>query len=110
MAEGGWVPVGVLTDRDIVVTVVAQEADARVLRVDDVMTRKLATVLAEDSVADALGEMRRAGVRRLPVLGASGTISGVISMDDVLTALAQDLGNAAAAINRERNLETALRP
>jgi CBS domain-containing protein len=110
MAEGGWVPVGVLTDRDIVVTVVAQGADARALRVGDVMTRKPATVLAEDSVADALGEMRRVGVRRLPVLGEGGTVCGVISMDDVLTALAQDLGNAAAAITRERNLETELRP
>jgi len=110
LQEGGWVPVGVLTDRDIVVSVVAREADPRMLRVGDVMTQKPVTVLAEDSIADALGEMRRIGVRRLPVLGDGGVIAGVISLDDVLNAIAQDMGNAAAAINRERAIETALRP
>lgn len=110
LQEGGWVPVGVLTDRDIVVTVVALDTDARTLRVEDVMTRKPVTVLREDSVADALGEMRRIGVRRLPVLGNGGTLAGVVSVDDALEAMAQDFGNAAAALKHERTVETARRP
>jgi CBS domain-containing protein len=93
-----------------VVSVVAREADPRTLRVGDVMTQKPVTVLCEDSVADALTEMRRIGVRRLPVVGDGGVIAGVVSIDDILNAMAQDLGSAAGAINRERAIETALRP
>jgi CBS domain-containing protein len=110
LEEGGWKPVGVLTDRDIVVSVVARDADPRLLRVGDVMTQKPVTVLAEDSIADALSEMRRIGVRRLPVLGDEGVVVGVISLDDVLNTMAHDLGSAAAAITRERTIETELRP
>jgi len=110
LQEGGWLPVGVLTDRDIVVSVVAREADPRMLRVGDVMTQKPVTVLAEDPVSDALAEMRRIGVRRLPVVSDGGVIAGVVSLDDVMTAMAQDLNSAAAAMTRERAIETALRP
>jgi CBS domain-containing protein len=107
--EAGFVPVGVLTDRDIVVSVVAREADPRSLRVGDVMTAKPVTVLTEDSIADALEQMKRVGVRRLPVVGYCGILEGVVSLDDVLTVMAHDLNSAAAAIVRERAAESLLR-
>jgi CBS domain-containing protein len=110
MQEAGFTPVGVLTDRDIVVSVVAREADPRMLRVGDVMTQNPVTVMTEDSVTDALEQMKRIGVRRLPVVGDFGLLHGIVSLDDVLPALARDLGNASDAINRERTVETALRP
>jgi CBS domain-containing protein len=110
LQEAGFIPVGVLTDRDIVVSVVAREADPRMLRVGDVMTQKPVTIMAEDSIADALGQMKRIGVRRLPVVGDCGILEGIVSLDDVLTAMARDLGSAADAITRERVVETAMRP
>jgi CBS domain-containing protein len=110
LEDAGFTPVGVLTDRDIVVSVVAREADPRMLRVGDVMTQKPVTVMMEDSVTDALEQMKRIGVRRLPVVGYCGILEGIVSLDDVLTGLARDLGTAAGAITRERAAESVLRP
>ncbi|MFI4867898.1 MAG: CBS domain-containing protein [Steroidobacterales bacterium] len=103
-------PVGVLSDRDIVVGVVASEADVRALRVGDVMTQRPVTASESDPVATALNRMRGAGVRRLPVVGNRGQLVGVVALDDVLAELAGELGTIAGAIGREQRIETALRP
>lgn len=102
-------PIGVLTDRDIVVTVVAREIDPRTLKVEDVMTRDPLTVRETESMGAALQAMRSIGVRRLPVVGTSGRLTGVLSMDDVLDGLAEQLGGVAASIRNERRIEASLR-
>ncbi len=103
-------PVGVLTDRDIVVAVVAREADPRSLRVDDVMTRQPVVATEGDSIATALQQMRQIGVRRLPVVAQRGQLVGVLSLDDVLDGLAVELQHVAGSIRREQQMESALRP
>lgn len=108
--EGSWRPIGVLTDRDIVITVVAREASPRALRVEDVMTRKPVTVPADASLDVALRDMRRVGVRRLPVVGENGVLFGVISLDDVLARLTEQLQNVAGSIRSGQLVERALRP
>lgn len=108
--EGDVVPVGVLTDRDIVVSTVAMDVDPRTLSVGDVMTRQPTVTLAQDSVADAVSQMRHRGVRRLPVVGPYGHLVGVISLDDILTQRAEEIGAAAAAITKGRQLESGTRP
>ena len=110
VAEGAWHPVGVLTDRDVVITVVAREANPRSLRVEDVMTRKPAQIQADESLDAALREMRRVGVRRLPVFGERGALYGVISLDDVLARIAEQLQHVAGSIRSEQRVERALRP
>ena len=110
VAEGAWHPVGVLTDRDVVITVVAREANPRSLRVEDVMTRKPAQIQADESLDAALREMRRVGVRRLPVVGERGALYGVISLDDVLARHSDQLQYAAGSIRSEQRVERALRP
>lgn len=72
-------PVGVLTDRDIVICVVAKRADPSLLTVADIMTRDPATVDEGESVVNALRTMRRMGVRRLPVVGSKGLLTGILS-------------------------------
>ena len=108
--SGGVRPVGVLTDRDIVVGVIAKGADPRELRVADVMTRSPVTVEESCSVAVALREMRRIGVRRIPVIGALGQLRGVLSLDEVLDALAEELLGVVGSIRSELRMESALRP
>lgn len=103
-------PCGVLTDRDIVIKVVARQADPRTLTVGDVMTRQPVVVPDSESVEYALGEMRRTGVRRLPVTGAHGQLVGILSVDDVVESLADALGAVAGTIRHEQRIESAMRP
>jgi CBS domain-containing protein len=101
--------IGVLTDRDIVVAVLAQEVDARELKVGDVMTRNPLLIEEEQSIEAVLCHMREAGVRRVPVVDRSGALTGVLSIDDVLERIAEDLLNIAGSIRNEQRMERAVR-
>jgi CBS domain-containing protein len=106
---GDLQPVGVLTDRDIVVTVVAPGIDPGTLRVGDIMTARPVVVSQEADVSAALDQMRRLGVRRMPVVGHRGEIVGVLSLDDVLDAVTSDMQRVAGSIRNERRIESSLR-
>lgn len=110
VGDGMVAPVGVITDRDIVVGVVARETDPRSLRVGDLMTRQPVLALEDSSVSAALHHMREIGVRRLPVVDRGGRLIGVLSLDDVLDSLAEELMDVASSIRHERKVESALRP
>jgi CBS domain-containing protein len=103
------VPVGILTDRDIVVAVVAKALDPRALTVGDVMAPELLTVREKDGIQDALRLMREKGVRRVPVLTHGGALAGILTIDDLLELMAEELGNFALAIDRERVREARAR-
>lgn len=109
-SDGRARPLGVLTDRDIVVSVVARHADPKSLRVGDVMTRDPVTARETDSMEAALSSMRRIGVRRVPVVDALGRLTGVLSLDDVIDAMAAQLGGVAASIRNEQRFEGIFRP
>jgi CBS domain-containing protein len=103
------VPVGILTDRDIVVAVVAKALDARALAVGDVMAPDLLTVREKDGIQDALRLMREKGVRRVPVLTHSGALAGILTIDDLLELMAEEIGDFARTISRERVRESRAR-
>ena len=103
-------PVGVLTDRDIVVSVVARDADPKALTVADVMSEGPATADESDSITQALRTMRRMGVRRLPVVGQRGMLVGVLSLDDVLDVIAGEVGDLSGVAHNEQRIEGVLRP
>jgi predicted transcriptional regulator len=107
---GGRVPVGILTDRDIVVAVVAKGASATALTVGDAMSAALLTVNKDNGIEHALREMRRAGVRRAPVVDAAGLLVGVLSIDDVIDHLAVQLGHIADIIRLGQQTEIDVRP
>ena len=104
------VPVGILTDRDISVAVVAKELDPRGLTVGDVMANNLVMVREQDGISDALRLMRERGVRRVPVLTHSGALAGILTLDDLLELVAEELDGFTRAIRRERTRETQRRP
>lgn len=109
-ATGGRKPVGILTDRDIVTSVIAREVEPQRVRVDDLMTRKPVTVSEDTSLAEALQRMRAIGVRRLPVVKDNGDLSGILTLDDVVGHLVGQLGAVAASITHEQRAERSLRP
>ena len=107
--HGERVPVGILTDRDIVVAVVAKELDPRGLTVGDVMSGDLVMVREQDSLADVLRLMREKGVRRVPVISHKGTLAGLLTLDDLLEFASEELGAFTGAIQRERGREATSR-
>jgi len=109
-AENALRPIGILTDRDIVVAVVGRDINPRELRVGDIMTREPVVIGEGKSVSAALREMRRIGVRRLPIVGSAGQLVGVVSLDDILDHVACDLLEAAGSLRNEHLIESALRP
>lgn len=108
--EGMMHPVGVLTDRDIVMTVVAREVDPKTLRVEDIMSARPITTGEDEPIAAAIGKMRKFGIRRLPVVNRRDELVGVLSMDNVLGALATETQDIVSAIREEWLIEGTRRP
>lgn len=106
---GGRVPVGILTDRDIVVAIVAKHASLSSVTVGDAMSVALLTVNKDNGIEHALREMRRVGVRRAPVVDEDGLLVGVLSIDDVVDHLAVQLGHIADIIRMGQQSEADLR-
>lgn len=100
--EGRCVPVGMVTDRDIVLTVVSPDAEAGSLFVGDIMSAPVATANVDDDIWLLAKRMRQHGVRRLPVVGDDGELIGIVSLDDLL--------RAAAALLDELRLVAARQP
>jgi CBS domain-containing protein len=112
VTEGGQprgAPVGVLTDRDVVIEVVAKGVDPMAVTVGDAMSRDPLVVAVEARPEHALRQMRTFGVRRAPVVDGAGKLVGVLSLDDVLDWLASTLVDAAGAVRREQRIERQLR-
>ncbi|HEX9875209.1 MAG TPA: CBS domain-containing protein [Gammaproteobacteria bacterium] len=107
---GITVPIGIVTDRDIVVSVVAKQVSPADLTVADVMSSSLLKVNEQSGVEHALQEMHRGGVRRAPVVGARGELVGILSVDDVIERLAAQLDHVAGLIHAEQQREVRVRP
>ncbi|MDD3650365.1 CBS domain-containing protein [Immundisolibacter sp.] len=99
-------PVGIITDRDIVLAVVAKDVSPDAVSAGDVMSEPLATARESDEIWDVLERMRTRGVRRLPVVGTRDELVGIVSADDVLELVAEELVNLARIISREQRQET----
>jgi signal-transduction protein with cAMP-binding, CBS, and nucleotidyltransferase domain len=106
----GRLTVGVLTDRDIVTAVVARDMNPSALTVGDVMSTNPITVREGDSVLDVLAVMRHKGVRRLPVTDSKGVLLGVITLDDLLGVVSEQLRGLVEAIESEQQREQRARP
>lgn len=102
-------PIGVLTDRDIVVQVFAPGAAPQELSVADVMTRDPITASEQDDLGELLTRLRDSGVRRAPVVDASGNLLGVIAMDDAIEMVTNLLCDISGLIRQEQRVEKRVR-
>jgi CBS domain-containing protein len=107
--NGERYPIGMLTDRDIVVAVVSKGIAADTLKVSDVMSRALVSCDEMDDLFGAIQSMRTHGVRRLPVLGEGGALCGIVSADDIVSAIGWHLSDLSAALRTEQVQEMQLR-
>ena len=107
--QGGNSPVGIVTDRDIVVEVVAAGVNPEALNVSDIMGPDLATVHENEGLFEAMRYMRDKGVRRMPVVDGSGGLVGILTLDDLLELLAEEMTEMAKLVSHERQREAAAR-
>lgn len=101
MRENASIPVGILTDRDIVVEILAEDVDLDAVNVGDVMSYQLVTVTEETKLLDAIKLMRMNGVRRLPVVNESGELQGILSVDDLLELVVEQLSDIVGVVSKE---------
>lgn len=102
-------PVGIVTDRDIAIGVVAVGLDPEVLTVGDIMGQRFFTAPDDQGVFETVRQMRREGVRRLPIVDAEGALVGIVTLDDLLGLLAGELAGLAGLVAQEQAVEEATR-
>lgn len=90
--------IGVLTDRDIVLDVLAQGKSADDCTAASLCHPQLVGVPISSTVQEAVAHMLQHGVRRLFVANADGSLSGLISIDDLIEAIAEELGDLSRTL------------
>lgn len=107
-APGTLKPVGIVTDRDIVIEVLATGVDPAIVSAGDIMTGSPVVVSASEDVMWALKTMRDRGIRRLPVVDDRNTLVGILALDDMLQHLGGAISDVVQLLGTER-LEEGLR-
>jgi len=97
--------VGILTDRDIVVSTVAFGISPETVLVEELMSPNVVTASIHDSLPEVLRLMKEHGIRRIPLVEASGAVEGIICVDDVVEYLAIELGDLAQISEQQRSIE-----
>lgn len=104
------VPIGTVTDRDIVLETVAPGIDPDDMTIGDIMDQDPPLVADEsEELPELLDAMRAQGVRRVPVVDARRCLVGVLSLDDVLQLLSSQLGTIAEVVGNQRRNESKVR-
>jgi CBS domain-containing protein len=108
--DGARKPVGIVTDRDLVIEVMAGGAAPNTVKLGDLLLRAPVTVQHSASYADTVRLMAVNGIRRIPVVDSSGALAGIVTLDDMLRQLASPLSALADLAGRARHFETQTRP
>jgi CBS domain-containing protein len=104
--EGKNVPVGIVTDRDLVVEVLAQGVAPGSVTVGDVMSHEPLIAREDESLWGIIQRMRAKGVRRAPVVDDARSLVGILSVDDLVQLLGDELSALAALFGTEQQKET----
>jgi CBS domain-containing protein len=106
---GRRVPVGIVTDRDLVLEVMAPQIDPATITVKDILTTDLVTIKKDAGLFEAIEYMHAKGVRRLPVVDDNGGLIGILTLDDLIELLADEMTALARLVKHEQKKETANR-
>jgi len=94
-------PVGILTDRDIAMKIVANELDANKISIGDAMSQNLLTLNDQQGIQEAIDMMSAKGVRRAPVIDNHHKIVGIVSIDDLLILIADEMSSLAKLVRKQ---------
>lgn len=104
--DGARIPVGIVTDRDLVVEIMATGLDQTVITVGDIMVPELVTVKESMGVFETIQYMRSKAVRRLPVVDENDVLVGILALDDLLELLSEELLAIVKLVRVQRQKET----
>jgi CBS domain-containing protein len=107
--DGLRLPIGIVTDRDIVIETIALQLDANVFTAGDIMTPSLVTVHENQGFIDTLRLMRQHKIRRMPIVTQAGTLFGIVTADDIINLLVMELSMMTGAIIEQPLKEEQLR-
>jgi CBS domain-containing protein len=99
-------PIGILTDRDIVLELIALDVDIDAVTVGDAMSFELITAREEDNVMETIKRMRHKAVRRIPVVNDRGVLEGILAVDDLIDLLSEQLTDLARLVMGEQQRES----
>ncbi len=105
----GNIPIGIVTDRDIVMEIVADNADPQSVKVAEIMSKELVTGSEDEGIYEIIGRMRMHGIRRLPVVDKEGRLAGILSVDDILEFLGEEVNSLIGLFYKEQRSETGRR-
>jgi CBS domain-containing protein len=103
--SGKRVPVGIITDRDLVVEVIAEGVEMGDISVGDIMSDQLVTAREGDDLLETLKMMRARGIRRLPVIDDDGALAGILTVDDLIDLFSEQIADLARLIAFEQKRE-----
>ena len=99
---GKHVPVGIVTDRDIDIGVIAPELDPKVMTVGDIIQANLTVVKEDIGIFEAIQMMSSKGVRRLPVVRGDGELIGIVTLDDLFIMMTKEFCNISELLTKEQ--------
>ena len=102
-------PIGIITDRDIVIEIIAKGVDLDAVDVGDAMSYDLLTAREEDDIRETIKRMRSKGVRRIPIVNRQDVLMGILAIDDLIELYAEQLGDLAELITKEQRREREIR-
>ena len=96
--DDGRIPIGIMTDRDIVIETIALQLDVNLFTAGDFMSSPLVTVNEDEDFVETLRLMRAHNIRRMPVVSHTGTLYGIVTADDIVNLLSMELSLMTGAI------------
>lgn len=107
--DGARLPVGIVTDRDIVLGVISLKLDPDIFTVGDLLHGELITARDTQGIFETIEQMRTQGVRRMPIVNEKGYLVGIVSLDDLVRLIASELNEIANLMRWEQQREHLLR-
>jgi CBS domain-containing protein len=101
VVDGSKHPIGIITDRDLVIRALADAKDADSTPVSEVMTPDIVVATGDTSINSALRLMREGPFRRLPIVDHEGVLIGLVTVDDMLIRIGREFGEIGSLIELE---------
>jgi CBS domain-containing protein len=107
--EGVRTPIGVVTDRDLVIEIMAKGVDPSAVKVAELVRTPVVIADETEDAGPVIERMRAHGVRRIPVVDHRSSVVGIVTLDDLLKCLVDEVSKLVGIMAKERDREVRVR-